>query len=77
MRREEMAAVIAAGGDAVEALPATLPAQLPDNVIPIDATATARANANLPPAHYLKDGQVKEPWERGGTFTVPSWPLPR
>ena len=51
--------MIAAGGDAVEALPATLPAQLPDNVIPIDATATARANANLPPAYYLKDGQVK------------------
>jgi hypothetical protein len=46
-----------------------------NNVVPIDGTA--RANAARPPDHYLKSGQPREPWERGATFNVPSWPLPQ
>jgi hypothetical protein len=43
-----------------------------NNVVPI-----RDANAALPPAHYLRDGQRREDWQRGPTFDVPSWPLPR
>ena len=71
MRREEMAAVIAAGGS-VEA-PAPPPEPTPTNVVPIDA------NSRMPPAHYLKDGQ-REAWRDhfDGRATGPHpWPLPR
>jgi hypothetical protein len=49
----------------------------PNNVVAIDATA--RANANRPPDHYIAEHQRRrEPWQQGGaSFTVPSWPLPR
>jgi hypothetical protein len=53
------------------------PIRQPNNVVPIDGAA--RANANLPPAHYLRDGQ-REPWRdyQEGRVTGPSpWPLPR
>jgi hypothetical protein len=80
--REEMAAVAAASFEPVPippspAVPPDLPR--PNNVIPI-GDATERANSNLPPLHYLKDGQAKEPWERyyDGRSTGPHfWPLPR
>ena len=62
------------------AQPQQQPTSTPTNVIPIDATATARANATPPPAHYLRDGQPREPWRDyyDGRVTGPSaWPLPQ
>ena len=57
------------------------PPPRPNNVVPIDGTA--RANANRPPEHYLREGQ-REPWrdyaERGSGVPggvlgepLPSW----
>jgi hypothetical protein len=46
------------------------PAPQPNNVV-----AIRDANAALPPAHYLRDGQRREDWQRGPTFDVPSFPI--
>jgi hypothetical protein len=43
----------------------------PNNVVPLDGAA--RANGNKPPAHYLKEGQPREPWAE---TIVPSWSPP-
>ena len=56
-------------------LKASEPVPRPNNVIQIDGAE--RANATKPPANYLRDGQPREAWRDGPSFTVPSWPLPR
>jgi hypothetical protein len=80
MRREEAIQAQAAGAP-VEAPPApapAAPAPQPGNVIPLDATM--RANTNLPPAHYLREGQPREAWRDfydGRVTGPPPWPLPQ
>jgi hypothetical protein len=73
MRAEEQQALVAAG---VDVFAPVRPAPRADNVVPIDARE--RANANLPPAHYLRDGQPREPWRDfydGAVTGPPPWPL--
>jgi hypothetical protein len=79
MKREEMAAVIAAGG--IEPAPAPSPPApiMPDNVVQL-SDAAERANSALPPKGYLKDEQPREPWEQyynGRAVGPPPWPLPQ
>ena len=59
-----------------EQQPQPVPQKQPtNNVVPIDGTA--RANANRPPSHYLKDGQPREPWREGpGALCAPYWEPP-
>jgi hypothetical protein len=81
MRREEMAAIVAAGGsiEPAPSIPAPVappPPERPENVVPF-VDATARANSTLPPAGYLKQ---REPWESyhdGNSMGPHPWPLPR
>jgi hypothetical protein len=65
--REEMAAVIAAGGTVEVATPP--PPRPAENVVPFDP------NSVKPPQHYLKQ---HEPWEShyDGRAGPPAWPLP-
>jgi hypothetical protein len=76
--REEAAALAAALPVEATKAVAPPPESSPTNVVPIDATA--RANANLPPAHYLREGQPREAWRDhcdGRVTGPPPWPLPR
>jgi hypothetical protein len=72
MQREEAAAVAAAlpidTAQAAPVAPSPPPSARADNVVPIDGTA--RANANRPPDHYLKDGGDHHV-ERGGESMLP------
>jgi hypothetical protein len=81
MRREEAIQAQAAGVpvEAPVAPPPPVTPPPPDNVVSIDGTA--RANANRPPASYLREGQPREPWrdfvEGGrGTVEVACWSPP-
>lgn len=75
LAREELAAIAAADTTPAPVIPpppVTPPP--PDNVVPIDGIA--RANANRPPANYLRDGQPREPWrDGGGALCAPFFPV--
>jgi hypothetical protein len=79
--REEQAAIAAAMPSEpvpVPHIPAFSPELPRSNVVPL--SGVDRANNNLPPWGYLKDGQPKEPWEKfhdGRAAGPHPWPLPQ
>lgn len=74
--REEQAAVAAAAPFEPTPVAPPPPPEQPraENVVPFDP------NSVRPPAHYLRDGQPREPWRDhydGRVTGPPPWPLPR